>query len=212
MTLYLLPHRENLFKEILDRIPTIQKRIVIDNWHQILGEICSVVLALPCALGLFNNMQEALRHMEGKMVALNRCIHLALEDFRWIAEDLSKRPTRLYELGPLQPTLNGYQDVSGYMCGWEVLPGTTAVPWTHQPQPSAAATSLVPAGAHIIVWRGHFTTNITAQLVSWSNPEGQVTNSDLELADSVLHHVCMSNCFGIYKHTTMSCTNNTAGL
>ena len=46
-------------------------------------------------------MQEALRHMDGKRVALTRGVHKALVDFKWLAEDLGRLLTRLYDLVPL---------------------------------------------------------------------------------------------------------------
>ena len=38
-------------------------------------------LALPGLHGLFSQMQEALRHVNGKLVTLTRGMHEALEDF-----------------------------------------------------------------------------------------------------------------------------------
>ena len=49
-------------------------------------------------------------------------------------------------------------------------------------------------------------------MVSWGNPEGQVTNSDLELAASVIDHTCMANCFDIHEKNPLSLTENTASL
>ena len=73
-------------------------------------------------------MQEALRHVNGKRVTLTQGVHEALADFQWLAEDMASRPTRLFELVPLTPTLYGYHDSSGRMCGGMVLPGPSAVP------------------------------------------------------------------------------------
>ena len=112
-------------------------------------------------------------------MALARGVHQALSDFRWLAEDLSKHHARLYEIILLQPTLDSYHDTSGYMCGRSVLPGPMAASWTPQLQPSDVTTSTDPAGAHPIIWRAHFSADHTSQLVSWGNPEYQVTNSDL---------------------------------
>ena len=130
-------------------------------------------------------------------MVLTRGIHQTLTDFQWIAEDLSKRPRRLYEIVSLQPTMDGYHNTSEYFCVWEVPPGPTAVPRTPQPHTSTEAIPPEPAVAHPIVWKAHFTADITAQLISWGNPEVQVTNSDLDLADSVLHLACMDDCFNI---------------
>ena len=59
-------HRENRFKEILSEITTSQKRIVVDKWHQVLGELHSMPIALPGVWGLFRYMKEDLHHVEGK--------------------------------------------------------------------------------------------------------------------------------------------------
>ena len=118
----------------------------------------------------------------------------------------------MYDLVTLQPTLDVYHNASVYMCGGEVLPGPTTAPRISQPQPSAATKYLNPTGAHPIVLQANFTAYITDQLLSWGNPEFQVTNSDLELLVSVLHHTCMANCFDIRKRTMLSHTYNTAGL
>ena len=58
----------------------------------------------------------------------------------------------------------------------------------------------------------HFPADITAHLVFWDNLEGQVANSDLDLAGNMLHHACMVNSFDILKRTTPSHTNNMVGL
>ena len=78
-----------------------------------------MAIALTGAQGLFSHMQEALCHVEGERVALTRDVHQSLADFWWLAEYLSKLPTRLYDLVPLQPIPDGYHDASGYMCGWQ---------------------------------------------------------------------------------------------
>ena len=157
-------------------------------------------------------MQEALFQVEGERVALTRGVLQALADFRWLAENPSKFPTSLYKISMLQPVLDFYHDASGYMCEGRVLPGTTAVPRNPQPQLITAATSPESTLAHPILCWAHFTADITAQLVFWGNPEGQVTNSDLELVVSMIHHACMADCFDIRKWTTLSRTENTEGL
>ena len=172
MTLSFPPHQENRLKEILYGIPTTQKLIFVVKWHRVLGELCYMDIALPDAWVLFGHIQEALHHVEGKMVVLTKGFHQALTDFQCPSEDLNKLPTRLYELVLIQPTMDGYHDASGYMCGGAVPPGPTLAPRTSQPYPSAAATSLDPTGAHPIVWGEHFTVDVIEHLVSWGNPEG----------------------------------------
>ena len=87
-------------------------------------------ISLSVSQGLFSHMQESICHVEEKRVPLDRFFHQAIADFQWLEEDLIKRPTRLYKLVPLQPTQDGYQNDSGYMCGGAVLLGPTMVPRT----------------------------------------------------------------------------------
>ena len=115
MTIALPPHRVARLKEIVHTIPRTQQRVGVDKWHKILKELRSMALALPGARGLFSQMQEALCHVKGKSVTLSPGVHDALDNFKWLAEDVDKRPTRMYELVPLRPTVDGYHDASGYM-------------------------------------------------------------------------------------------------
>ena len=119
-----------------------------------------MALPLPGDRGLFSQMQEALCHVKGKRVILSPGVHDALDDFKWLAEDVAKRPTRMYKLVPLRPTVDGYHDASGYMCGGVVLPGPTATPRTLPPHPSAAQPSPHPTNSHPIVWRMTFPKDI----------------------------------------------------
>ena len=118
----------------------------------------------------------------------------------------------MYELVPLRPTVGGYHDASGYMCGGVVLPGPTATPITLPPQPSAERPSPNPTGVHPIVWRMPFPKDIVESLVSWTNPQGTVNNSELELAGGVVHSDCVAQCFVVKERTTLERTDNTAGL
>ena len=66
-----------------------------------------MALAPPGARGLLSQMQEALFHIKGKRVTLSPGIHKALDDFKRLADDVAKRPTWMYELVPLRPTVDG---------------------------------------------------------------------------------------------------------
>ena len=45
-------------------------------------------------------MQEYLCSVKGKRFTLTKGVHEALADFRWLAEDVSNLPTRIYERVP----------------------------------------------------------------------------------------------------------------
>ena len=72
-----------------------------------------MVLALPGARFLFSKMKETLCHFKGKRVSLFKGVYEALADFRWLTEDVTNRPTRIYELVLLRPTVDGYHNASG---------------------------------------------------------------------------------------------------
>ena len=135
-----------------------------------------------------------------------------MDDFKWPADDVAKRPTRMYELVPLRPTVDGYHDALGYMCKGMVLPGPTATPWTLPPQPSAVRPSPNPTGAHPIVWRMPFPKDIVESLVSSTNPQETVNNSELELAGAVVHSDCVAQCFVVKERTTLARADNILGL
>eukprot|EP00804_Cyclotella_cryptica_P015209 CCRYP_000735-RB/>CCRYP_000735-RB protein AED:0.19 eAED:0.37 QI:0/0/0/1/0/0/2/0/277 len=56
-------------------------------------------------------------------VSLKKGVHQALEDFWWLASDLTSRPTRISELVPLLPGAEGQHDASGAGTGGVWFPG-----------------------------------------------------------------------------------------
>ena len=93
-----------------------------------------------------------------------------------------------------------------------MLPGPISIPRKLSPQPSDVQTSRNPNGAHPIVWRMPFPKDILDSLVSWTNPQETINNSELELSGGVVHSDCVAQCFVLTERTTLLRTNNTAGL
>ena len=86
-------------------------------------------LALPGARGLFSRLQDTLRRPTPcNRIALTPGVHAILQEFRELSDQLELRPTRLYELVPLQPTLIGDHDAAGPGAGGVWFPTPTAVP------------------------------------------------------------------------------------
>jgi hypothetical protein len=207
MTLTLPQRRLARLAEILMSIPPTQKRTTVQKWHKILGELRSMTLAIPGSRGLFSHMQDALRHCDRtQRLALRRGVQDALADFRLLHQDLARRPTRLYELVPLSPTVDGDHDASGKGMGGVLLPGPTAVPRAWQ------ASSVPTPALSPIVWRAQFPPDIRAALASRNHPHGTITNSDLELAGSLLQHEAAVQCFDLRERTLLSHTDNTPTL
>ena len=101
MKISLPPQRVARLKEIVSSITRTQHRVGVDKCHRFLGELLSMALALPRSRGLFSQMQEAPCYVKGKRVTLITGVHEALEDFKWLMEDVANQPTQMYEIVPL---------------------------------------------------------------------------------------------------------------
>ena len=104
------------------------RELPLKDWHRILGELRSMSLALPGARGLFSLLQEAFRHHTQGRLPLSPALHDVLDDMREFYTMLRARPTRLYELVPLTPTLWGTHDAAGHGAGGVWFPSTYATP------------------------------------------------------------------------------------
>ena len=71
----------------------------------------------PGAKYLFRILQVGQRHQTDKRVRLSPAVDAFLDDFRWLAQDLTSRPTRLAEILPQDPSVIGAVDVAGAVIG-----------------------------------------------------------------------------------------------
>ncbi len=142
-------------------------------------------------------MQNALATKSGSHVVLHKgVVHDALDDFWWMHQHISACPTRIAELVPLHPVADGHHDASGAGAGgvWFPSPAITARHGYTNTQPLA--------------WRFQWPQEITDCLVTDKNPNGTITNSDLELASSLLNLDAITHCFDVRKHTVLSHGDN----
>jgi hypothetical protein len=208
LTLELPQHRKDRLQTILQEVPRSQKRTSIKKWQQIVGEFRSMAIAIPGSRGLFSLLQEALRHQSDGRIRLSRGVHDTLDDLRWLANDLAIRPTRLYEIVPQpDPELLGAQDASGDGMGGVWFPASTSL--LERPANGSAAESSTADSAGPILWRAQFDADITRDLVSYQNPSGTITNSDLELAASLVQHDIAAHRFDIRERTIATGSDNT---
>ena len=196
-TISLPEHRAARLLEILDAVPPTQRSIATKAWHKILGELRSMSIAIPGCAGLFLVLQEAFCHKEHDRprLRLSKTLHGFLQDFRWLAGDLASRPTCIAELIPDRlPHTEGACDAAGIGMG-----GVHFVPLRDG--------SEVP-----LLWRSPFPQWVRDRLVSFSNPSGDINNSDLELAGSIAHNDILAQTADITEKTTHNCYDNTAAV
>jgi hypothetical protein len=92
-TVELPPHRLDRLHELLASIPRSQHRTSRRKWQQLLGELRSMVLAIPGGRGLFSQLQSVLLHAENPKptdrLHLSTAVLDQLDDFRWLAKELA---------------------------------------------------------------------------------------------------------------------------
>jgi hypothetical protein len=91
-TIELPPHHQERLHEILASFPTSQHQTPRRKWQQLLGELHSMVLAIPGGRGLFSQLQSVPTHSESPKpsdrLLLLRPVHNQLDDLHWLAADL----------------------------------------------------------------------------------------------------------------------------
>jgi len=201
MTIELPLHRQERLGEILASIPPTQRRLSKKKWHKVLGELRSMSIALPGARGLFSAMQVALSNSpSSNRINLSKGVHQALDDFRWLYNDIANRPTRIAEVVPLLPSALGYHDASGEGAGGV---------WFPTPDLSTRNNG---TPAQPILWRHQWPDHIKCQLVTENNPKGTISINDLELAGGLMHLDILAQHLDIRERTVLSKTDNLAAL
>ena len=196
-TTELPPHRMEHLLEILESIAPDQKTIATKDWHKVLDELCSMLIALPELVVLFSLLKEVFCHEDPTRSRLNlsKLLHGFLKDFRSLAKDVATRPTRITELisDPVPATIRAC-DAAG-----------TEMGCIHFfPFPDDSITPLL--------WRQHFLPWIQRQLVSFSNPDSTINNSDLELAGLVAHNNILAMAAKVEERTIHNFYKNTAAV
>ena len=196
-TVRLPPHR-------LERLHTLlasfmhHKTATLAQWHRLLGELRSMVLALPGGEGLFSPLQAELqRHRplspQRSFLLSDATLH-CLQQWLLLAHSLTNRPTAIADLVPGPPHFIGACDASGDGMGGVWLPSSFAA----DPTP--------------IVWRYRFPPEITAALVSSSNPSGTINNSMLELIATIAHEAILCALPTPHPFTVLSGSDNTSAV
>ena len=179
-TLELPPHRKQALNDIFSTLAS-KKRVSRKLWERILGKLRFVSVAIPGSASLFCAMQLALNKSEDSRVRITRSLRDHIDAFAALAADLSSRPTHLAEIVPQEPTLLGTTDAAKAGMGG-IFYDSTGKPF---------------------VWRFPFPDDIQRDLVSYDNPNGSITNSDLEQAGILAQTALMAHHFDV-RYATLA--------
>jgi hypothetical protein len=189
-TIELPPRCLTRLEAILHDLPRSKSRISLKTWHQVLGELRSMSLAVPGLQGFFSLLQEALRHVHQWRIRLTVATHDFLDDIWWLNRSLHLHPTRFCEVVPTTLCTAGACDACQQGMGRVLF-----LPSVH-------------GDFEPLLWRAPFPAHVQAQLVSWLNPDGTITNSDLELAGTIAQHDVLAHAADVRECTIATLTDN----
>jgi hypothetical protein len=159
-TVKLPEHRRKRLIQLLTELSTT-RRLSLRAWQKALGELRSMVLALPGGRGLFSTLYTGLSQstpVPTHRVQLTRPLQDAISDLLYIAKDLGSRPICIGELVDTVPVAYGAANACATGMGSVWL----------SPDPNFPPT----------IWRHVFPVAIQRQLVSQANPHGKISNSE----------------------------------
>lgn len=159
-----------------------KKRVALKTFQSVVGRLRHAATILPAARSLFTPINRALRGNPDQVLlgAANSELRATLLDLRTMVLDLARRPTHVKELVARLPGYIGYCDASAFGAGGVWFSGKS--PLTPQ------------------VWRLEWPPDIQRTVISSANPEGRLTNSDLEMAAVLLHFNVLETCVHSLKH------------
>ncbi len=143
--------------------------------EKLVGKLRHAVIGIPGVKALFGPINR-LMATQPKMVFWDRCPEAKemLQDWRTLIRTAAKEPTHTRELVPGKPDYVGALDASGEGAGGVWLP---------------AKSEMAP-----IVWRFEWPPEVIARLVTEDNPDGDLTNSDLEMCAELLGWLVLETC------------------
>jgi hypothetical protein len=149
-----------------------KKSVSLRRYRRIVGKLRHVALILPSTKGLFSAINKALKG-DPKTIGLGKAseVRASFLDLAHLVATLGARPTHVQELVPNDEHYVGYCDACNAGAGGVWFSGEL---------------HLDP-----VVWRVAFPPEIAAQVISDSNPNGTLTNSDLEMAAVLLHYMIL---------------------
>jgi hypothetical protein len=164
-----------------------QKRASLQSWQSLIGQLRSLVPGIPGSEGQFSLLQEALVTRNEGRIKIDATVREQLRTFQDLLAD--DRPAHIKELIPGDPARIGACDAA--------KTGMGGVWFTHE--------------GKALLWGQPFADDIQKRLVSYKsykNPRGDITNSDLELAGTVIHQHVLGQHASVTGETAYTLCNN----
>jgi hypothetical protein len=174
MELHLPVHRQERLQKILS--DTLRKsHSTRQQWQQLLGELCSMTLAIHSTRYLFSILQFALTKATTRRFRLSTLTKQALRDWQILLKHLQTCAVPITMVVPHAPHYWAATDASKEGIGGFWLPSNI----TPDQQPC--------------VWRHKFSDTIARSLITQDNLHGTLCNSDLELAAVIVGHATQNH-------------------
>ena len=140
-----------------------KKSIPFAEFQSTLSKLQHAFLTIPAGRGLLSPFYKVLAAVPTKVLLhTNEPLRNAVLDCRTFLRETISSPTKCRNLVPAWPDYVGITDASGHGLGGVIIGENKAVP--------------------SVVFRMQWPTDISRDIVSDDNPDGRITNSDLELA------------------------------
>jgi hypothetical protein len=165
-TVHLPPEKAAAYIKETHRILR-RKRVPLKTLQGVVGKLRHTSIILPAAHGFFTPINAVMKGSPTHIIlGANLECRAALEDLCTLLRILASRPTHVRELVPDMPQYVGYHNAAAEGVGgvWFLL-----------------VDSMSP-----MVWQAAFPQDIASEVVSDDNPDGRLTNSNLELAAEVM--------------------------
>ena len=156
-----------------------------------------MAITLLGAHNIFSILQHVLSSSHNtNCIALKREVYDILNDFQWLHHNIYYCSTKIAKLMPLILSVLDYNDASGTSAGgvWYSTLELYMRYRVTQGQP--------------LLQRLEQLEDIMQNLVTDENPTCTITNSDLELAEGLLHQNIITQYYDIHEQTIVSKTNN----
>ncbi len=143
------------------------------NYEKLMGKLNHATIGIPNGRGLSAPIYNAMKQHTDE-VPITTDLHLALEDWHTMIQEMAKRPTHVRELTPDEPDYIGDVDACKTGVGGVWLSGKKKLP-------------------NPVVWHLQWPKEIQDQLITKENPNGTLTINDLEMAGVLLQWLILES-------------------